>query len=133
MKRFDVLVRGSGIVGKCLALALSRLGLQVALREDAARADAAPDVRAYAMNAASVRLLQGLKVWDALPAHAATAGHDMHVEGDAAGAAIDCSAWTQRVRELAWIVDAAVLERALAAAVKFAPHITVTQIGRAHV
>ena len=128
MKRFDVLVRGSGIVGKCLALALSRLGLQVALREDAARADAAPDVRAYAMNAASVRLLQGLKVWDALPAHAATAVHDMHVEGDAAGAAIDFSAWSQRVRELAWIVDAAVLERALAAAVKFAPHITVTRV-----
>ncbi len=126
MKRFDVLVRGSGIVGKSLALALSRLGLQVALREDAARADGVPDVRAYAVNAASVALLQGLKVWDALPAHAATAVHDMHVEGDAPGAAIDFSAWSQRVRELAWIVDAAVLERELSAAIRFAPHVTVT-------
>ena len=34
MKTFDVLVRGSGIVGQSLALALSRLGLQVALRPD---------------------------------------------------------------------------------------------------
>jgi ubiquinone biosynthesis UbiH/UbiF/VisC/COQ6 family hydroxylase len=127
MKRFDVLVRGSGIVGKSLALALSRLGLQVALREDAARADDSPDVRAYALNAASVALLRSLKVWDALPAHAATAVHDMHVEGDAPGAALDFSAWTQRVRELAWIVDAALLERELAAAVKFAPHISVTR------
>ena len=132
MNQFDVLVRGAGIVGKSLALSLSRLGLKVAMREDAVRAhathhatpDAVPDVRAYALNAASVGLLQSLKVWDSLPAHAATAVHDMHVEGDVPGAAIDFSAWSQRVRELAWIVDAAVLERELATAVKFAPHIT---------
>jgi ubiquinone biosynthesis UbiH/UbiF/VisC/COQ6 family hydroxylase len=83
-------------------------------------------VRAYALNAASVTLLQGLKVWDALPAHAATAVHDMHIEGDAPGAALDFSAWEQCVGELAWIVDAAVLERQLESAVKFAPHISVT-------
>ena len=126
MNHFDVLVRGAGIVGKSLALSLSRLGLSVALREDAAPAGAMPDVRAYALNAASVALLQGLKVWDALPPHAATAVHDMHIEGDAPGAALDFSAWSQRVRELAWIVDAAVLERELASAIKFAPHITVS-------
>ena len=129
MNQFDVLVRGAGIVGKSLALSLSRLGLKVAMREDAVRPDATPDVRAYALNAASVALLQGLKVWDALPPHAATAVHDMHVEGDAPGAAIDFSAWSQRVRELAWIVDAAVLERELATAVRFAPHITVLRDG----
>ena len=132
---FDVLVRGSGIVGQSLALSLSRLGLQVALRPDPQRADASPgdgrapanrDVRAYALNAASVALLRGLKVWDALPAHAATPVHDMHIEGDAPGAALDFSAWQQRVGELAWIVDAAVLERELASALKFAPHVSVT-------
>ena len=123
---FDVLVRGSGIVGQSLALSLSRLGLQVALRPDPQRADAPPDVRAYALNAASVALLRGLKVWDALPAHAATPVHDMHIEGDAPGAALDFSAWQQRVGELAWIVDAAVLERELASALKFAPHVSVT-------
>ena len=48
----------------------------------------------------------------------------MHVHGDAAGAALDFSAWQQRVGELAWITDAAVLERELAAAVRFAPHVT---------
>jgi ubiquinone biosynthesis UbiH/UbiF/VisC/COQ6 family hydroxylase len=47
----------------------------------------------------------------------------MHVEGDAAGAAIDFSAWAQGVPELAWIVDAAELERALRAAARFAPHV----------
>ena len=113
MKQVDVLVRGSGIVGQCLALALSRLGLQVALQGETARPDAPADVRAYALNAASVALLRSLKVWDGLPACAATPVYDMHVEGDAAqdhpAGAIDFSAVEQRVGELAWIVDAPVL------------------------
>ena len=128
MERFDVCVRGAGIVGHCLALSLARQGLQVALVSEApgaaAAAGRADDVRAYALNAASVGLLDRLKVWDALPAHAATAVHDMHIEGDAAGAGLDFSAWEQRVGELAWIVDAAVLERQLADAVRFAPHVS---------
>ncbi len=127
MERFDVQVRGAGIVGRSLALSLARLGLRVALRADTLKADpdASPDVRAYALNAASVALLRSLKVWDALPAHAATPVLDMHVQGDAAPAALDFSAWQQRVSALAWITDAAVLERELAQAVRFAPHITV--------
>lgn len=126
MNRFDVQVLGTGIVGHCLALALARQGLRVALQP----APAAPreaDVRAYALNAASVELLRQLKVWDALPAHAATPVLDMHVQGDAHGAAIDFSAWQQRVSALAWITDASVLERELAAAVRFAPHVTMAE------
>lgn len=126
--RIDVLVRGAGIVGQSLALSLARLGLQVGLQADAPRTDAQPavfDVRAYALNAASVALLKSLKVWDALPAHAATPVYDMHVHGDAAGAAIDFSAWEQRQGELAWIVDAPVLERELGAALRFSPHVHV--------
>jgi len=126
MSSFDVLVRGSGIVGASLALALSRLGLSVALRPDGARA-AGPDIRAYALNAGSVALLRSLKVWDALPAEAKTAVHDMQIEGDAGGSLLEFSAWEQRVGELAWIVDAAVLERELAAALKFAPHVSITR------
>ena len=122
MQRFDVCVRGAGIVGQCLALALARLGLNVALEGE--RQATGPDVRAFALNAASIALLERLKVWDALPPHAATPVYEMHVEGDAAGAGIDFSAWQQRVGELAWIVDAAVLERELAAALRFAPHVS---------
>jgi ubiquinone biosynthesis UbiH/UbiF/VisC/COQ6 family hydroxylase len=125
MKQVDVLVRGAGIVGQCLALSLSRSGLQVALHPEPARADAPADVRAYALNAASVNLLRSLKVWDGLPANAATPVYDMHVQGDAAEAAIDFSAFDQRVGELAWITDAPVLERELASAVRFAPHVSV--------
>ncbi len=124
MKRFDVCVRGAGIVGRALALSLARQGLQVALVQ-AAAADDRPDVRAYALNAASVALLRGLKVWDALPVGAATAVHDMHIQGDAPSGVLAFSAWQQHVAELAWITDAAVLTQALAAAVRFAPHVSV--------
>ena len=137
MKGFDVQVFGAGIVGQCLALSLARLGLQVALRPLAALTPSAlgepaiEDVRAYALNAASVGLLKRLKVWDTLPAHAATQVLDMHVQGDAPGAALDFSAWQQRVSALAWITDAAALERQLGVALRYAPHITVLEAARA--
>lgn len=123
MSEHDILVRGAGAAGLATALALSRQGLQVALLGSLDE-PAAADVRAYALNAASVQLLSTLKVWDAIPADARTAVHDMHVEGDAPGAVIHFSAWQQSLAELAWIVDAAELERALRAAVRFAPHVT---------
>lgn len=135
MKRFDVVIRGAGAVGSCLALALSRQGLAVALQgaDAATRAAAAQreDVRAYALNAGSVQLLRELKVWDALPTDARCAVYDMHVEGDAPGSALDFSAWTQGVEALAWIVDTAELERVLAAAVSFAPHVQCVAEGQA--
>ena len=92
---------------------------------------AGPDLRAYALNAASVRLLSTLRVWDALPEDARTAVHDMHIEGDVPGAALDFSAWSQGLAELAWIVDAAELEQALRMAARFAPHLCVLVPGQA--
>jgi 2-polyprenyl-6-methoxyphenol hydroxylase-like FAD-dependent oxidoreductase len=124
-KVFDVCVRGAGIVGRALALALSRQGLVVALQAPP-QAPAREDVRAYALNAASVALLDSLKVWNELPADARSAVFDMRVQGDAAASVLRFSAWQQQVRELAWIVDAAALEVELAAAVRYAPHVTAT-------
>lgn len=123
MPSHDVLVRGAGAVGLAAALALARQGLRVALLGDGPAPESADDVRAYALNPSSVRLLESLKVWDAIPADARTPVHDMHIEGDAAGAALDFSAWSQGLPALAWIVDAAELERALRAAASFAPHL----------
>ncbi len=121
----DIVVRGAGVVGLTAALALARQGLPVRLlaSEAATRPGAPADVRAYALNPASVALLQQLKVWDALPEDTRTAVHDMHVEGDAAGAALDFSAWSHGAEALAWIVDVPALETALRAAVRFAPHV----------
>lgn len=128
MKHFDVHVRGAGIVGSALALALSRQGLSVALSGATSATQRTQDVRAYALNAASVAELDALKVWSALPADAHTPVYDMRVEGDAGGAGALCfSAWQQQVRELAWIVDAAALETELAAALRYAPHVARTK------
>jgi 2-polyprenyl-6-methoxyphenol hydroxylase-like FAD-dependent oxidoreductase len=126
MTAFDVRILGSGIVSRSLALALGRQGLRVALQARAPAAGDRPDVRAYALNPASVALLSGLKAWDTLPEDARTAVHDMQVHGDAAGAVLEFSAFAQAVPALAWIVDAAALEVVLDTAVGFSPQVTVS-------
>lgn len=122
--KFDILVRGDGCVGRSLALALGAQGLRVALlgpqEPAAARGE---DLRTYALNAASVRLLRDLKVWDALPPDALSPVYEMQVAGDEAGGRLEFSAWQQGVSELAHIVDAGVLEQQLATALRFAPHV----------
>jgi len=127
MPKIDIHVRGSGIVGRALALALARQGLAVGI--DARPAAPAggeqrADVRAYALNAASVELLAELKVWDGLAADARTPVYDMRIAGDDAGA-LAFSAWQQAVPALAWIVDAAELESVLETAIRFAPAVAV--------
>jgi ubiquinone biosynthesis UbiH/UbiF/VisC/COQ6 family hydroxylase len=122
LQSFDVSVRGGGVVGCALALALAHQGHRIALQRAAASARG-DDIRCYALNAASVALLRELKVWSALPADAVTPVQDMHVEGDARGSQLEFSAWSQGVEALAWIVDAAALDAALDSAVRFAPHV----------
>jgi 2-polyprenyl-6-methoxyphenol hydroxylase-like FAD-dependent oxidoreductase len=122
MHTVDVAIHGRGAVASSLALALNRQGLRVALSASAAGAPRT-DVRAYALNLASRRLLQQLRIWEALPSDAVTAVHDMDVRGDRAGAHLGFSSWTQCVDALAWIVDAAALDEALHQALQFAPHV----------
>ncbi len=121
--RVDALVHGAGIVGCTAALALHRAGLRVAITAEPIRAGvpAHVDVRAYAINRASQALLDRVGAWASLPRDAFTPVDDMHVEGDRSGSAIDFSAWQQRVRELAWIVDAPALETALLGLVQATP------------
>ncbi len=126
MEKVDVSIRGRGPVGLALALALSRAGLSVAVQAPVADAGGAGgDVRAYALNAGAKALLTDLKVWDALPRDAVTPVDDMRIEGDQPGARLDFCAWQQMAQALAWIVDAAELEAASRAAVRFAPHVQV--------
>jgi 2-polyprenyl-6-methoxyphenol hydroxylase-like FAD-dependent oxidoreductase len=132
--KLDVCIRGNGAVGLSLALALARQGLRVGLVGQApATTPAVPDVRAYALNAASRRLLTDLRVWDALPADAVTAVDEMRIAGDAPGGQLAFSAWQQGVEALAWIVDAAALETTLLTAARFAPHLTMLADGDASV
>jgi len=127
----DVRIQGSGIVARALALALARQGLAVGIDARPALAAGAgqrADVRAYALNAASVELLTRLKAWDALPADARTPVYDMRIAGDDDGT-LAFSAWQQAVPTLAWIVDAAELENVLETATRFAPAVSVVDAG----
>src|SRR5260363_51722 len=84
---FDASVVGGGIVGKTAALALARTGLRVALL---ARAPAplpanaaACDGRVYAVSGGTQRLLERLRVWQALDRARLSPVYDMRVYGDA--------------------------------------------------
>lgn len=69
----DVLIVGGGLNGASLALALARGGLSSILLDGKpieTRRDPGFDGRAYALAAASVKLMQGLGVWGAVSAKA---------------------------------------------------------------
>ncbi len=118
--RFDVCIRGAGIVGQSLALLLARERLRVALVRSPTTADAAhaghSDVRAYALNARSRELLQSLRVWPEL--NQATPVLQMRVQGDAGGQ-LAFSASAMGADALGWICDVHALEALLDDAVKY--------------
>jgi ubiquinone biosynthesis UbiH/UbiF/VisC/COQ6 family hydroxylase len=123
-KGFDVCVSGSGAVAMSLVLALSAEGWQVAWARAPQPATAPQaDVRTYALNARAIALLERLRIWPALREWSSPV-LEMDVRGDRGGA-LSFSAWQQCVSELAWIVDAAALERLLGEALRYAPRVEV--------
>lgn len=70
LQQTEVAVVGGGMVGGALALGLAQQGFEVTVIEQAVPAafdaTAKPDVRISAISAASVDLLRGLGVWDAV-------------------------------------------------------------------
>lgn len=121
----DICIRGSGIVGRTLALLLARERLRVGLVElpPPAGAPAAVDVRAYALNRASRELLESVRCWPADEA-AATPVRHMQIGGDR-GSELTFDAAPLGVEALTWIVDVPVLEAQLREAVRFQPQIEV--------
>lgn len=118
-QRFDVCIRGDGIVGRSLALLLARARLKVALHSPPAAAPARQDVRAYAINRASRELLEQLRVWPGEPQVTPVTG--MQVWGDDGGR-IDFAP-PAGSHEVAWLVDVPALEDQLAQALRFAPEV----------
>ncbi|MCW5653087.1 FAD-dependent monooxygenase [Hydrogenophaga sp.] len=122
-RRFDVAIRGAGVVGQTLALLLARERLRVALVGAARPGNGQPDVRAYALNAASRELLRSVRAWperaeaDAGPV-AVTPVTAMEVWGDDGGE-LRFSAQDQGSEALTWIVDVPALEQRLGDAVGF--------------
>ena len=123
-KTFDVCIRGDGVVGRTLALLLARERLRVALvslpQQAPGELPAADDVRAYALNSASRRVLDALRIWPDAPF--ATPVREMQVWGDDGGQ-IDFTADSVAQEALAWIVDVHALEQQLIQAVRYQPQI----------
>jgi 2-octaprenyl-3-methyl-6-methoxy-1,4-benzoquinol hydroxylase len=115
----DVAIVGGGVVGCTAALALAKLGLDVALIEAQPppvwRADA-PDLRVYAFAPDNAALLGGLGVWTRIVAARAQPYRHMRV-WDAGGDGmlqLDADAFGRR--ELGWIVEHGLLVDRLSAA-----------------
>ncbi|MDR7095884.1 FAD-dependent monooxygenase [Hydrogenophaga laconesensis] len=122
-RRFDVTIRGAGVVGQTLALLLARDRLRVALVGTPRSPQDAPDVRAYAINAASRDLLRSVRAWPEvdpqdLRVPPITPVCEMQVWGDDGGE-LQFSAEDQGADALTWIVDVPALEQRLSDAVGF--------------
>ena len=102
----EVCIHGAGVVGHALAIALARAGRRVAVVSQAQ--PHAHDVRAYAMNAASQRLIESLGAWP--DASAVTAVQHMQVWGDDGGSILFHAEGSEPLNA---IVDVPALEAAL--------------------
>jgi 2-polyprenyl-6-methoxyphenol hydroxylase-like FAD-dependent oxidoreductase len=109
-----------------LALLLARARIRVGLVRGPGKAAEQPDIRAFALNAASQATLSSLRAW---PEQVCAVQH-MRVQGDGLDGPSDQAGRVQfdatamGTEALAWIVDASALEQRLQAAVSFAPEIT---------
>ena len=120
----DAVVVGGGVVGAACALALSRLGLGVALVEAAAPAAWSverPDLRVYAFAPANVALLDALDAWRPVREARAQAYRRMRVWDAAGGGELVFDADALARTELGWIVEHGLLADRLWAALQRAP------------
>jgi 2-polyprenylphenol 6-hydroxylase len=113
---FDVVIVGGGLAGLALAVALKRSSLSIALIEGRAPTPPAQltgwDARIYAISPANARFLEGIGIWGHLGVSRIQPVTAMEVYGDAGGR-LDFSAYDAGVTELAWIIEASLMQREL--------------------
>ena len=112
-KAFDLVIVGGGLAGASLAVALraSRLSIAVVESRPPLRATGW-DARVYAISPANAAFLRELGVWQHLDASRVCPVHDMAVFGDAGGR-LDFSAYDSGLGELAWILEAGLMQAEL--------------------
>lgn len=118
-ERVDVAIAGGGVVGAACALALADAGLSVTLiegREPAPWQRAQPDLRVFAFAADNVRLLQSLGVWPQVAQARAWPYRRMQVWDAAGGGDLVFDADRFGRSELGFIVENALLQDRLWAA-----------------
>lgn len=110
---FDVIIIGGGLAGLSLAVALKRSRLSIALVEGRApRRPEGWDARIYAVSPANVEFLEEIGAWAHLDPERLQPVRAMEIHGDAGGR-LDFSAYDAGVSELAWIVEASLMQREL--------------------
>lgn len=113
----DIVVIGGGPVGLSLACSLAGSGLRLALIEPQppprAAKGASWDSRVYALSPGSAAFLERCGAWQRLPEERLTRVEGMRVHGDDPRACLEFSAYDAGLRELAFIVEARELQRAL--------------------
>lgn len=132
----DLIVLGGGIVAKTMALALAQQGFKVFhvaphLEPKNAPQRVTPDInewhsRVFAISSSSQTLLKKLQVWDALPLERRQSVREMRISGDS-GKADDrliFSAFEGAVPQLAWMIEAQLIENAVDLASRFAQSLT---------
>ena len=127
LQHTEVAVVGGGMVGGALALGLAQQGFEVTVIEQAAPPayDPAskPDVRISAISAASVDLLRGLGVWEAVQAMRAHPYSRLETwEWENAHVAFDAA--ELKLPRLGYMVENNVLQRALWQALEANPKVT---------
>jgi len=112
-QNFDVVIVGGGLAGLSLAVALRASRLSIAMVEG--HAPVAPegwDTRIYAVSPANRRFLEEIGIWRHFDASRLAPVRTMEIHGDAGGR-LDFSAYDSGVDELAWIVEASLMQREL--------------------
>ena len=127
LQQTEIAVVGGGMVGGALALGLAQQGFEVTVIEQAAPAafdaTAKPDVRISAISAASVDLLRGLGVWDAVLAMRAHPYSRLETwEWENAHVVFDAA--ELKLPRLGYMVENNVLQQALWQALAAHPNVT---------
>jgi 2-octaprenylphenol hydroxylase len=117
IQEYNVIILGGGMVGSAAALALSQLGLQVALIETRpVKRDFDPNesysLRISAIQRSSENLLKSLGVWDAITARRVTPFIDMRIQ-DWQGFATQLSAHDLHEPNLGHIIENDVMAAAI--------------------
>ena len=106
--RSDIVVVGGGVVGAACALALAKLGLEVALvegREPVRWSVDVPDLRVYAFAPDNAVLLDGLGAWEPVRSARAQAYRRMRVWDASGGGELSFDADLLGRDQLGWIVE----------------------------
>lgn len=123
--RFDIVIVGAGLAGASLAAALKGSRYRIALIDSRPPAPAPDgwDSRVYAVSPAAQGFLQEVGAWQHLAAERLTPVYDMAIRGDGDGL-LDFSAYDSGADQLAWIVEAGLIQRELREGVKRQGNVT---------